>query len=181
MNEKMKKFFYKKQRAFTLIELLIVMIILAILSGLGLMAFGTIQMKSRDSRRKQDLASISKALDVYYNDYGVYPESSGGVIYGCGIGGAEACTWGSAWEDDKGSLYMSALPVDPDVSHTYYYHQVSDHSYYLFARLENELDSEVPVNAGNPSFYTGYFCDGASLGCNYVVMSTNLVNKPAVN
>lgn len=171
----------KNKKAFTLIELLVVMAIIAILSGLGLMGFGTVQQKSRDSRRKQDLANISKALDVYYNDYGVYPASnSNGAILGCGAGGAGVCHWGDAWKDDKGTLYMTALPVDPDVSHTYYYRQLDDHSYYLFARLENELDSEVPVFGGSPSFYSGFFCDGAALGCNYVIMSTNLVSKPPI-
>jgi general secretion pathway protein G len=170
-----------KQHAFTLIELLIVMIILSILSGLGLMAFGTIQLKSRDSRRKQDLASISKALDVYFNDYGAYPASNSGVILGCGVNGAEICNWGGPWQDDNNTLYMSALPQDPDTSHNYYYHRVDNNSYYLFARLENEEDSEIAMNGTTPSYYTGYICDGVSLGCNYVIMSTNLVNKPTVN
>ena len=171
----------KNKKAFTLIELLVVMAIIAILSGLGLMGFGTVQQKSRDSRRKQDLANISKALDVYYNDYGVYPASNaGGAILGCGAGGAEVCHWGDAWQDDKGTLYMTALPVDPDVSHTYYYHRLDDHSYYLFARLENEQDSDIAMSGTTPSFYTDYFCDGATLGCNYVIMSTNLVSKPLI-
>ncbi len=169
-------------RAFTLIELLVVMTIIAILSGLGLMGFGTVQQKSRDSRRKQDLANISKALDTYYNDYGIYPDDTGGYILGCGINGAEVCNWGDPWQDDNGTLYISSLPQDPASNQHYYYDQVDDHSYYLFARLENELDGDAAVNGiGEPSFYSGYFCDGASLGCNYVIMSTNLVNKPTVN
>ena len=41
---------------------------------------------------------------------------------------------------------------------------------------------DAAVNAaGDPSFYTGYVCGATSLGCNYVIMSTNLTNKPAVN
>jgi general secretion pathway protein G len=170
----------KNKKAFTLIELLIVMVILAILSGLGLMAFGTVQMKSRDSRRKQDLANISKALDVYYNDYGAYPASTAGFIYGCAAGGAQACGWGDPWQDDKNTLYMSALPQDPDTSHNYFYHQVDNDSYYLFARLENEDDGDIAMDGTDPSYYMGYVCDGAALGCNYVIMSTNLNSKPAV-
>lgn len=171
----------KQQRAFTLLELLIVMVILAILAGLGLMAFGTVQMKSRDSRRKQDLVNISKALETYYNDYREYPASNTvGNIVAC-VDGSFACRWGDPWQDDKGTLYISALPQDPSSNQNYFYDQIDDNSYYLFARLENELDKDVAVNGGNPSFYDGYFCDGASLGCNYVIMSTNLIDKPAVN
>lgn len=176
----MQKLPTNKQHAFTLLELLIVMVILALLAGLGLMAFGTIQMKSRDSRRKQDLANISKVLETYYNDYGEYPASADGQIAGCGIGGAENCSWGSAWTDDRGTLYMSALPQDPAGNQNYFYHRVDDNSYYLFARLENELDNDAAKNGSNPSYYAGYFCDGGSLGCNYVIMSTNLSAKPAI-
>lgn len=177
----------KQQRAFTLLELLIVMVILAILAGLGLMAFGTVQMKSRDSRRKQDLVNISKALETYYNDYGTYPGSNSvGDILGCGAGGTAACRWGDPWQDDKRTLYISALPQDPSSNQNYFYDQIDDNSYYLFARLENELDKDVAVNGGNPSFYHGYSCDstaktGLASGCNYVIMSTNLIDKPAVN
>ena len=170
-----------KQRAFTLLELLVVMVILALLAGLGLMAFGTIQMKSRDSRRKQDLANISKVLETYYNDYGQYPASVDGLIAGCGTGGAENCSWGSPWTDDQGTLYMSALPQDPASNQHYFYHLLNDNSYYLFARLENELDNDAAKNGSNPGYYAGYFCDGASLACNYLIMSTNLITKPAIN
>jgi prepilin-type N-terminal cleavage/methylation domain-containing protein len=180
----MQKKSKNKHKAFTLLELLIVMIILALLAGLGLMAFGTIQMKARDSRRKQDLVGISKALDTYYNDYGVYPDTDGsGNILGCGTNGIEPCSWGDVWEDDNNTLYMTALPQDPSESQNYYYHRIDEDSYYLFARLENELDKEAAVDASDdPTSYTGYFCDnGGTIGCNYVIMSTNLADKPAVN
>ena len=177
----MQKPLANKQRAFTLLELLIVMVILALLAGLGLMSFGTIQMKSRDSRRKQDLANVSKALETYYNDYGEYPASANGLIAGCGTDGAENCSWGSPWTDDQSTLYMSALPQDPASNQNYFYHQVNKNSYYLFTRLENELDKDAATDAGSPSYYDGYFCDGASLGCNYVIMSTNVSDKPAIN
>ena len=177
----MQKLPAKNQRAFTLLELLIVMVILALLAGLGLMSFGTIQMKSRDSRRKQDLANISKALETYYNDYGEYPASVGGLIAGCDQDGAEKCGWGGPWIDDKGTLYMSALPQDPARNQNYFYYLLNDNSYYLFARLENELDGDAAKNANKPSYYTGYFCDGGSLGCNYLVTSTNLNLKPNID
>ena len=173
----------KKQRAFTLLELLIVMIILALLAGLGLMAFGTIQKKSRDSRRKQDLINISKSLETYYNDWGTYPDSDNGAIVGCGPGTSLACNWGEPWlNTDNNTLYMSALPQDPVSDWNYFYLQNSDSSYYLFAYLENELDPDVAVDVnGDLSFYLNTDCDGSGLGCNYVIMSSNLISKPAIN
>lgn len=178
-----KSLFSKRQsqRAFTLLELLIVMIILAILAGLGLVAFGTAQEKARDSRRKQDLSAIVKALDTYYNDFGKYPGSSGGSILGCGDGG-DVCSWGQAWENNNGTLYMTQIPKDPAGDYSYFYQAVgSGTGYYLFAYLENLEDPEVAMNGATPSFYLGATCKGGVENtCNYVVKSTNLVNDPSV-
>jgi len=60
--------YLRRKNAFTLLELLVVMAIMAILTVLGIRSFGSIQIKSRDSHRKQDMQSISKALELYYND-----------------------------------------------------------------------------------------------------------------
>jgi prepilin-type N-terminal cleavage/methylation domain-containing protein len=73
-----------KQAAFTLLELLVVIAILALLTGLGLRTFGTVQQKSRDSRRKQDLQNISKALEIYFNDFKRYPATDDLGRY-CGL------------------------------------------------------------------------------------------------
>jgi len=100
---------------------------------------------------------------------------------GCGAGGAGPCNWGNPWIDtDNNTLYMAALPQDPAANQNYYYYQVDNNSYYLFARLENELDADVAVDLSEePTYYDGYFCDGVgTLGCNYVVLSTNIINKP---
>jgi len=180
----MAKKLNNKQHAFTLLELLIVMVILALLAGMGLMAFGTIQMKSRDSRRKQDLSGVSKALELYHNDFGNYPASDSGLIMGCGAGGTSACNWGGPWtETTNNTIYMSMLPMDPAANQNYYYHQINNNSYYLFARLENEDDIDAAVTVtDNPGFYQGvYTCGGAvGTGCNYLIMSTNVITIPSV-
>lgn len=171
----------KQQRAFTLLELLIVMVILAILAGLGLMAFGTVQMKSRDSRRKQDLVNISKALETYYNDYREYPASNAfGNIVACGDG-SFACRWGDPWQLNNGTLYTSQLPQDPIENNSYFY--ISDpanNGYYLFAFLENEEDPGVVMDGGSPTFYLGPNCQNANDTCNYVIQSSNLVTQPEI-
>ena len=62
---------------FSLIELLIVVSILGILAVAGLGNYISSLGKSQDARRKSDLSTISKALESYYNDKGVYPDSTG--------------------------------------------------------------------------------------------------------
>jgi prepilin-type N-terminal cleavage/methylation domain-containing protein len=175
----------KKQRlssAFTLLELLVVMIILALLAGIGLISFGTVQQKSRDSSRKQDLASISKALELYHNDFGFYPNSSAidGKILACGVDALEACEWGEVWlNSTDDTLYMNILPKDPLANWKYFYLQ-ENNGYYLFARLENEEDPSVAVSGGNPAFYADTDCVGESDSCNYVIKSTNLIEEPTI-
>jgi prepilin-type N-terminal cleavage/methylation domain-containing protein len=168
--------------AFTLIELLIVMIILALLAGIGLISFGTVQQKSRDSSRKQDLVNIAKAIEVYHNDFGFYPNSNPieGLIEACGVDALEPCYWGEVWQNtSNGTLYMNMLPKD-NLSHWKYFYQQVGNGYYLFARLENEEDPSIAISGGNPAFYAGTNCTGESDSCNYVLKSSNLSADPAI-
>lgn len=59
---------------FTLVELLVVITIIAVLSVVGITIFSGTQAKARDSRRKADIDSISKAIEVNFNQTsGGYP------------------------------------------------------------------------------------------------------------
>lgn len=91
-----------KLRGFTLIELLVVISIIGILSAIGLNAFEDSQQRARDSRRIQDLETIRKALQLYYNDNGKYPPSEWFYSYA-----------GTSWIAALVPTYIKALPVDP--------------------------------------------------------------------
>lgn len=56
-----------KDSGFTLIELLVVVAILAILAVIGATIYTSVQAGARDSRRKADIESIAKALEVNRN------------------------------------------------------------------------------------------------------------------
>jgi len=64
-----------KSRAFTLIELLIVIVIVAILATLTIVALNGIRAKSRDAKRISDIRQIQLVLEMYKNDNNVYPAS----------------------------------------------------------------------------------------------------------
>jgi len=69
----------QKRSGYTLLELLVVMAIIAILATVGLVSFNATQKKSRDTRRKGDLRSISNALEQYYAVCGsIYPTPATG-------------------------------------------------------------------------------------------------------
>lgn len=109
--------FYK---GFTLIELLMVIAIIGFLVTLATFSYGNVQAKARDSRRKQNLADIKKALQLYYDDNRTYPAT------------ADNTTIGS---------YLSPVPVDPKLD-TGYIYSYSSGSYTLTACLENPNDTQ---------------------------------------
>jgi prepilin-type N-terminal cleavage/methylation domain-containing protein len=59
--------------AFTLIELLTVIAIIAILMGLLFPAIGTIKESARKTQAKNDVTNIVAAVKQYYTEYGKYP------------------------------------------------------------------------------------------------------------
>lgn len=102
-----------KRRGFTLIELLVVIAIIGLLATLSVISFSTSSAKARDVKRKNDLKSIQKALELYYNDHNAYP-SSGGAWRSVTSGyGSYPTTGTGAYIPNLSPTYMPALPTDP--------------------------------------------------------------------
>jgi len=59
--------------AFTLIEVLIALIIVAFLATASLIVFAKVRRQTRDSARVSDVLQIQAALAAYHRDFGVYP------------------------------------------------------------------------------------------------------------
>ena len=62
-----------RRRFFTLVELLIVIVVIAILAGMLLPALSMAREKGRSSNCLGNLKQIGLAMDMYVNDYEVYP------------------------------------------------------------------------------------------------------------
>lgn len=102
----------KKQSGFTLIELLVVVAIIGILSSVVLASLNGARLKARTTRSIGDLNQLRTALEMYYNDNGSYPPSSGGW------GGLYTC-WGTPsanWIVGLTPTYISSLPRSPNNS-----------------------------------------------------------------
>jgi prepilin-type N-terminal cleavage/methylation domain-containing protein len=67
-----------KNRAFTLIEVLVVATIIGVLVTVTAVSFANSQKRSRDARRKADLETVRQALVLYRQDHGSYGNVSGG-------------------------------------------------------------------------------------------------------
>lgn len=167
-------------RGFTLMELMVVMAILGILITVGLTSYKSVQAKSRDARRKNDLKQISVAIEAYYNDKSKYPSDDGsGAIVGCGTNDAQNCSCGSPMQDKNNVMYMPELPCDPASGRKYYYDAVGNNAYQLYARIENTQDGDVPHSGTTPLSYPSTNCStgASSLNCNYGVSSTNTTSE----
>lgn len=136
----------KIKKGFTLIELLVVVSLIGILATLVLANLNAARQRGRDAQRKADFRNIQTALRLYYNDYGVFPASSGGQIVGCGSGPG-ACAWGEESFATGGHVYMSTLPNDSlsDVSYTYA--RTDPDNYTLTTCLENASDDAGEAEA----------------------------------
>lgn len=116
------KLFNKTDTGFTIIELVVVIAIIAVLSGIILFNVNQYYAKSRNTKRVADLSNIKKALEMYAADHnGQYP-STGGALVCLGVSSSEQCWSGPYGNDAVNSAllpYMSSIPIDPNSGRIY--------------------------------------------------------------
>ena len=103
-----------RSKAFTLIELLLVMVILAILATVVVRKFSGIQEKARDSKAKDDIANIKGALEQFKIDNSRYPTSEEGLQALVTKPSADLPEWKHS--------YIEKFPLDP-WQHPYTYRE----------------------------------------------------------
>lgn len=93
------------KKAFTLIELLIVVVVIAVLSGVGIASMNSGRQRSRDTRRIADTRQIASALEMFYDANKRYPrhlystEDPNKDINGQNNPGEDSCPLGTTCSD----------------------------------------------------------------------------------
>src|SRR5256714_9067289 len=59
--------------AFTLVELLVVIVIVTILAGLAFPVFQSVQNQAKKTQAKNDIIQLVTAVNAFYTEYGKYP------------------------------------------------------------------------------------------------------------
>lgn len=126
----MKKF----KSGFTLIELLVVIAIIGLLSTLSILALNTARARARDAKRVADVKQMQTAMEMYYNDAGLYPASA---------------TAGSA-VTYSGNTYLAAIPAPPTPTND--------------GSCTTPAPNYTYVQTGSGASYTITYCLGAQTG-----------------
>ncbi|HPC31084.1 MAG TPA: type II secretion system protein [Candidatus Paceibacterota bacterium] len=149
-------FLNSKKKAFTLVEMLVVVTVIAILSSMILVGMGGARAKARDARRIADLHNIQNVLELYFAQKGKYPPTP--------TGATDLAKWTSFVSTLTGAgLGVSQIPSDPINDTTYFYRYGADTSgttYTLGAKLEQ---SDPALNSDIDGTSNGINCDDASL------------------
>lgn len=165
----------KRTHGFSLIELLVTIAIIATIIGLAVPNFLGARSRARDARRKGEMRQFQSAVQLYYNDYKIFPADSGGPLYnlvnGCGANGTTACPCNSSVDfaaggTGCGTVYMTQFPNEFGTS-MYYYQRSSGAGYCLKVPLENASDSDIVASQGR----CAGTCSGLYSGTDYIVCS----------
>lgn len=144
----------RRQRGFTLMELLIAISVVALLAILVFIGLKTQIARGYDAKRKSDLSAIHKAFEEYYNDNDCYPAS--GILDTCG---ATAL-----------SPYLAKIPCDPVTKVPYKYVPESNacNGFRVCATLGDTGDSDITRIGCHPTAGCGWgagynFCQASGV------------------
>ena len=160
----------KNRRGFTLIELLVVIAIISILTLITVSQFMTAKKKANDVARKGDLSALSKALLMYYADYGKFPTAAAnGTVLVTDNADSSTASWGGTFTDNSSQhyVYMKVMPNEKILKNIQYCY-VTDPSgtkFGIFAMLENTTDSQC-IMSGPVGAYS--HCGGKTYCFSYV-------------
>ena len=138
-------------RGFSLAELMIVIVIIAVLALFGILAFHRQSIRGNDVKRKSDLEKMKILFEDYYNDNDCYPQMATWNAYNCidGSGGQFFAPY----------LSGQNIPCDPVTNERYLYITIPEDQpanvsacsgYKLFAALGNRSDPDIVGSGCDP-------------------------------
>jgi len=159
-----------RKKAFTLIELMVIVAVIATLATLGVTNFTESTKKARDAKRMADIQAVAKALETCYDiSSGIYGANVGGFISGA----AKNIDVGAIW--DSSTISCLGSPVKPSLTGKQYYVTLKDvtdgaklGSFCTCAQMEKKENGNSTDSNCNMIIPTldneSYFCLSSSQG-----------------
>ena len=93
---------YKREKGFTLVELMVVIIILAVLTGIAIPSYIALRNRARIQATRSELQNIATALEMYAADHDAYPAGDWAAASGLIVGGEymDPVPQEDAWTED---------------------------------------------------------------------------------
>ena len=164
-----------KNRAFTLVELLVAIAIIATIITLATVAYNNSIAQSRDHQRVSDIARIQTALEEYHRDEGSYPAT---ITLGQPLVGSTSST-----------TYINIIPTAPTTidgdcsssSNSFYYTASTDNASYTigFCLGNNTGSLTTGHNCATPNGIINSDC--SPFVCGDSSVAYNGYNYPTVN
>lgn len=120
---------YRREKGFTLVELMVVIIILAILTGIAIPSYLALRSRARESATRSEMANIGTALELYMADLEEYPDAADWATAGTG-----------AADLIETAGYMTNVPDDDSWDNVYDYTRTSATEYTLYSFGPDEGD-----------------------------------------
>lgn len=121
----------KTKHGFTVVELIIVIVVIAILASITIIAYRETQKNARNEKFKTDSLTLQSAVDEYYAENGNYPAPScpadPGTTY--------ECHNGQAWQALVSSGHLAKIPRPSDSTH-YVWRWGSNSTYAILVPIE---------------------------------------------
>lgn len=142
----------KKQKAFTLVELIVVITILAILWTIAFISLQWYSLQARDSTRISDLSSIKTSLELFHLEAGKYPQPTDwvNITYSWAIVWNQWTFWDSVY-NNVGKLDKIPKDLATDKLYTYSV-TATKNQYQLWWMIEGDL---LSFNPSQPSLKLG--------------------------
>jgi len=118
------------EKAFTLVEIIVVVSIVALLMTFGFSSYTSAQRRARDTKRVADMNEFINAINTFQleerrgpNEDDFCESSIGNSGGSCPVSPPQS-RWvrGGVWNDLVGGGYLSELPTDPLNNSEYYYY-----------------------------------------------------------
>ena len=143
----MKTLHLSKKSGFTLVELMVVIAIIAILTGIIITNLVASKAKSRDAKRASDLSQIALAIEQFFDRCDVYPTTI--------VGDPTTITSTNCPSGVYLSNFISKIPTDPSSGASYGYATNPTNTDYVLHTTFESTNSVSNQSAPLPSTVTG--------------------------